>query len=105
DGNAYMYPLATWDVIAHEVSHGFTEQNSGLEYRGMSGGINESFSDVSAAALGQYVHGSFNWKMGEHVMKQAEAMRYFIQPSRDGASIDHASRYYPGMDVHHSSGV
>ena len=29
DGNNTMYPLATWDVIAHEVSHGFTEQNSG----------------------------------------------------------------------------
>ncbi|MCZ8499831.1 hypothetical protein O9929_26000 [Vibrio lentus] len=37
DGNQSMYPLATWDVIAREVSHGFTEQNSGLEYRGMSG--------------------------------------------------------------------
>lgn len=43
DGNQSMYPLATWDVISHEVSHGFTEQNSNLEYRGMSGGINESF--------------------------------------------------------------
>ena len=74
DGNQSMYPLATWDVIAHEVSHGFTEQNSGLEYRGMSGGMNESFSDVAAAALSEYVHGSFNWKMGEHVMKHSDAL-------------------------------
>ncbi|WP_447834724.1 M4 family metallopeptidase [Aeromonas veronii] len=105
DGNSSTYPFATWDVIAHEVSHGFTEQHSGLQYRGMSGGINESFSDVSGAALGQFLHGSFSWKVGEHVMKHSEAMRYFIQPSRDGASIDHVSRYYNGMDVHHSSGV
>ncbi|NOH52993.1 peptidase M4 family protein [Vibrio coralliilyticus] len=105
DGNQSMYPLATWDVIAHEVSHGFTEQNSGLEYRGMSGGMNESFSDVAAAALSQYVHGSFNWKMGEHVMKYSDAMRYFIQPSKDGVSIDHINQYYNGIDVHHSSGV
>ncbi|MBN3495820.1 M4 family metallopeptidase [Vibrio neptunius] len=105
DGNSSMYPLATWDVIAHEVSHGFTEQNSGLEYRGMSGGINESFSDVAAAALSQYVHGSFNWKMGEHVMKYSDAMRYFTQPSKDGRSIDHINQYYNGIDVHHSSGI
>lgn len=105
DGNSSMYPLATWDVIAHEVSHGFTEQNSGLEYRGMSGGMNESFSDVAAAALSQYVHGSFNWKMGEHVMKYSPAMRYFINPSHDGASIGHVNQYYRGIDVHHSSGI
>ncbi|OED73410.1 hemagglutinin [Vibrio splendidus ZS-139] len=105
DGNQSMYPLATWDVIAHEVSHGFTEQNSGLEYRGMSGGMNESFSDVAAAALSEYVHGSFNWKMGEHVMKHSDAMRYFIQPSQDGVSIDHVNQYYNGIDVHHSSGI
>lgn len=105
DGNQSMYPLATWDVIAHEVSHGFTEQNSGLEYRGMSGGINESFSDVAAAALSEYVHGSFNWKMGEHVMKYSDAMRYFIHPSQDGRSIDHVNQYYQGIDVHHSSGI
>ncbi|CAH6898491.1 Neutral protease [Vibrio chagasii] len=105
DGNQSMYPLATWDVIAHEVSHGFTEQNSNLEYRGQSGGMNESFSDVAAAALSEYVHGSFNWKMGEHVMKYSPAMRYFIQPSEDGMSIDHVNQYYNGIDVHHSSGI
>ncbi|OOE68564.1 M4 family metallopeptidase [Salinivibrio sp. IB282] len=105
DGNGSMYPLTTWDVIAHEVSHGFTEQNSGLEYRGMSGGMNESFSDVAAAALGQYVFGEFNWKMGEYVMKHSEAMRYFINPSQDGRSIGHVDRYYSGIDVHFSSGI
>lgn len=105
DGNQSMYPLATWDVIAHEVSHGFTEQNSNLEYRGMSGGMNESFSDVAAAALSEYVHGTFNWKMGEHVMKHSDAMRYFINPSQDGMSIGHINQYYNGIDVHHSSGI
>ncbi|MFT5806793.1 MAG: vibriolysin [Moritella dasanensis] len=105
DGGWSMYPLATWDVIAHEVSHGYTEQNSNLEYRGMSGGMNESFSDVAAAALSYYIHGSFNWKMGEHVMKQSEAMRFFINPADDGASIGHISAYYNGMDVHNSSGI
>lgn len=42
DGNSYMYPLATWDVIAHEVSHGFTEQNSDSNTVDVWG-MNESF--------------------------------------------------------------
>jgi vibriolysin len=105
DGNDSMYPLATWDVIAHEVSHGFTEQNSGLEYRDMSGGINEAFSDMAAAALGQYVFGDYNWKFGEDVMKHSEAIRYFINPGKDGYSIGHIANYYQGMDVHNSSGI
>ena len=29
DGGATFYPLTSLDVIAHEVSHGYTEQNSG----------------------------------------------------------------------------
>lgn len=105
DGNSGLYPLTTWDVIAHEVSHGFTEQNSGLEYRGMSGGMNEAFSDIAAAALGQYVFGEFNWKMGEDVMKHGDAMRYFITPNKDGRSIGHVGLYYHGIDVHLSSGI
>nr|WP_235869247.1 PepSY domain-containing protein [Veronia nyctiphanis] len=42
DGKNYFHPLVSLDVSAHEVSHGFTEQNSGLKYREMSGGINEA---------------------------------------------------------------
>ncbi|MCZ8489585.1 M4 family metallopeptidase [Vibrio lentus] len=55
---------------------------------------------MAAAALSEYVHGSFNWKMGEHVMKHSDAMRYFIKPSQDGMSIGHINQYYNGIDVH-----
>ncbi|AQS38651.1 Zinc metalloprotease (elastase) [Shewanella psychrophila] len=105
DGGQSMYPLTTWDVVSHEVSHGFTEQNSGLEYYNQSGGMNESFSDIAAAALGYYMHGTFNWKMGEHVMKYSGAMRYLDSPAKDGMSIESASQYYDGMDPHLTSGV
>ncbi|MCV5736521.1 M4 family metallopeptidase, partial [Escherichia coli] len=47
DGASYFYPLVSLDVSAHEVSHGFTEQNSNLIYSGQSGGINEAFSDMA----------------------------------------------------------
>ncbi|WP_211333740.1 PepSY domain-containing protein [Sinobacterium caligoides] len=43
DGGEMLYPLVSLDVAAHEISHGFTEQNSGLVYHGKSGAINEYF--------------------------------------------------------------
>jgi vibriolysin len=33
------------------------------------------------------------------------ALRYMCNPPQDGRSIDHASDYYNGLDVHYSSGV
>lgn len=48
DGRSRFYPLVSLDVSAHEVSHGFTELNSGLVYE--SGGINEAFSDMAGRA-------------------------------------------------------
>nr|WP_269808963.1 hypothetical protein [Enterovibrio nigricans] len=47
DGFSRFYPLVDVNVSAHEVSHGFTDQNSDLIYSGMSGGINEAFSDIA----------------------------------------------------------
>ena len=44
DGASRFYPLVSLDVSSHEVSHGFTEQNSNLVYSGRSGGLNEAFS-------------------------------------------------------------
>ncbi|ENM5853714.1 M4 family metallopeptidase [Vibrio mimicus] len=105
DGNTRFYPLVDINVSAHEVSHGFTEQNSGLVYKDMSGGINEAYSDIAGEAAEFFMRGSVDWVVGSDIFKSAGGLRYFDQPSRDGRSIDHASQYYSGMDVHHSSGV
>ncbi|MCJ8271231.1 MAG: M4 family metallopeptidase, partial [Psychrosphaera sp.] len=65
DGQNTFYPLVSLDVSAHEVSHGFTEQNSGLVYSGMSGGMNEAFSDMSGEAAEFFMNGSNDWMVGE----------------------------------------
>ncbi|MHA6492405.1 M4 family metallopeptidase [Pseudomonas borbori] len=105
DGEDTFYPLVALDVVAHEVSHGFTEQNSGLEYRNQSGGINEAFSDMAGEAAEYYMRGSNDWKVGYDIFKGDGALRYMADPTRDGESIGHATDYYRGMDVHNSSGV
>jgi vibriolysin len=109
DGANNMYPLTVLDVTAHEVSHGFTEQRSGLEYVNQSGGMNEAFSDMAGEAAKFYDSGENDFLVGRDVMKPGsiygDAFRYMCTPSRDGHSIDHASAYYDGMDTHYSSGV
>jgi Zn-dependent metalloprotease len=57
------------DVIGHELTHGITQYEAGFVYRGESGALNESMSDVFGImvkqhALNQTVHDS-NWIMGE----------------------------------------
>ncbi|MEH8262708.1 M4 family metallopeptidase [Aeromonas veronii] len=105
DGATTFHPLVSLDVAAHEVSHGFTEQNSGLIYSGQSGGINEAFSDMAGEAAEFYMKGSNDWLVGAQIFKGNGSLRYFEDPTRDGRSIGHAADYQEGMDVHHSSGV
>lgn len=108
DGEDMMYPLVSLGVGAHEISHGFTEQHSNLEYYGQSGGMNEAFSDMAAQAAEYYSVGLNSWQIGPEIMKEDsgyDALRYMDKPSRDGMSIDNADDYYGGLDVHFSSGV
>ncbi|ASA57781.1 M4 family metallopeptidase [Vibrio gazogenes] len=105
DGGSQFYPLVDLNVSAHEVSHGFTEQNSGLVYEGMSGGINEAFSDIAGEAAEYFMKGSVDWQIGASITKGSGALRYFDRPSRDGRSIDNASEFYNSLNVHYSSGV
>lgn len=109
DGATRFYPLTSLDVVAHEVSHGFTQQNSNLVYSKQPGGINEAFSDMAGEAaeyfnnVGKPVRN--DWLVGASIMKTGVALRYFDDPTKDGRSIGHASNYNDSMNVHYSSGV
>ncbi|NQZ08199.1 MAG: M4 family metallopeptidase [Algicola sp.] len=105
DGATTFHPLVSLDVSAHEVSHGYTQQNSNLEYSGMSGGMNEAFSDMAGEAAKFFMKGSNDWLVGADIFKANGALRYFEDPTKDGRSIGHASNFTSNMDVHHSSGV
>lgn len=105
DGASTFYPLVSLDVSAHEVSHGFTEQNSNLTYSGKSGGLNEAFSDMAGEAAEYYMNGTNDWKVGAQIFKGNGSLRYMDNPPLDGKSIGHQADYTSGMDVHYSSGV
>ncbi|WP_417498524.1 M4 family metallopeptidase [Lysobacter yangpyeongensis] len=107
DGASTFYPLVSADVAGHEVSHGFTEQHSNLTYSGMSGGMNEAFSDMGGEATEYYWKGTNDFLVGQEIFKGAagQALRYMCNPTQDGGSIDNAADYNSGLDVHYSSGV
>jgi len=105
DGASTFYPLVALDVSGHEVSHGFTEQNSGLVYSGMSGGMNEAFSDMAGEASENYMKGANDFLVGTDIFKGSGALRYMANPTQDGRSIDNAKNYTSSLDVHYSSGV
>ncbi|MFA6986083.1 MAG: M4 family metallopeptidase, partial [Arenimonas sp.] len=90
DGATTFYPLVSLDVSSHEVSHGFTEQNSNLTYSGQSGGINEAFSDMAGEAAEYYMNGTNDFLVGAQIFKGNGALRYMNNPPQDGQSIDNA---------------
>ena len=102
DGSDDFYPLVSLDVAGHEVSHGFTEQHSDLEYHDQSGAINESFSDMAGIASRAFLlqnnplmheklylgENTIDWDIGKTISKDNSSMRYMNQPSLDNGSAD-----------------
>jgi pseudolysin/vibriolysin len=105
DGATTFYPLTSLDVTSHEVSHGFTEQNSALQYSGQAGGINEAFSDMAGEAAEYFDRGDNDWLVGADIIKNGTALRWMCTPTLDGRSIDNAANFTSSMNVHFSSGV
>jgi len=56
DGDSELFNRFTiaLDVIGHELTHGVTEFESGLDYSGQSGALNEHLSDVFGSLVKQY---------------------------------------------------
>jgi len=56
DGDGVIFTDFTvcQDVIGHELTHGVTQYTAGLDYRGQSGALNESVSDVFGSLVKQY---------------------------------------------------
>ena len=54
DGTMFTDFTKSLGVIGHELTHGVTENNAGLEYHNQSGALNESVSDVFGSLIEQW---------------------------------------------------
>lgn len=115
EGDDESYPVVAPSVVAHELSHGFTQQQSGLIYHEESGGLNESFSDMADKAIEYYVYGKNEWTIDPELLKVGgRLLRYMDEPTKDcrpgkkpgdGCSIASYRDYNDYVNVHHSSGI
>jgi Zn-dependent metalloprotease len=71
DGEVLGLMTGSLDVIGHELGHGVTEKEAGLEYWGQSGAMNESLSDVWGSLVKQHKNNqdaaSADWLIGSEV--------------------------------------
>ncbi len=54
DDEIFLRFTKSLDVIGHELGHGVIEDESGLEYWGQSGALNEHFADVAGVMVKQH---------------------------------------------------
>lgn len=70
DGDGVIFQRFTkaLDVIGHELTHGVTQYEAGLDYQDQAGALNESFSDVFGSLVKQRALGqtaaSADWLIG-----------------------------------------
>ncbi len=105
DGKSRFHALTDMNLIAHEIAHGFTEQQSNLAYKGMSGAINESFSDMTGEALEYFIHGEVDWTVAKNISKNSIGIRFFDNPERDGNSISYFGNFDGTQSIHEANGI
>lgn len=126
DGTTFAPFSKGLDVVAHEMAHGVTERAADLRYRGQSGALNESWSDVFGELVEQWherpdtfssVEGARagEWLIGEDVFtpgKPGDALRSMKAPgtAHPGDPQPAHMRNYKNMTadnggVHVNSGI
>ena len=119
DGKMFDRFTKSLDVIGHELTHGVTEHEAGLQYLNQSGALNESVSDVFGSLVKQYKLGQAadqaDWLIGADLVKPGfpgKALRSMVEPGTawDGDNQPaHMDGYVQTMSdnggVHTNSGI
>jgi Zn-dependent metalloprotease len=78
------------DVVGHEATHGVVQASSGFVYNNQSGSLNESFADLFAEGVEDFVTaGAADWKIGTNLVKPLRDM------SNPAAELIVPGRPYP----------
>jgi Zn-dependent metalloprotease len=94
DGKMFGSFSQSLDVVGHEMAHGVTERTADLRYRGQSGALNESWSDVFGELIEQWHENrsgfsttsgarAADWMIGEDIFtpgKNGDALRSMKAP-------------------------
>jgi Zn-dependent metalloprotease len=119
DGKMFDRFTKSLDVIGHELTHGVTEHEAGLQYLNQSGALNESISDVFGVQVKQYKLGQTveeaDWLIGADIVKEGfpgKALRSMAEPGtaweRDDQPAnmkDYVNTMSDNGGVHTNSGI
>ncbi|QHW36321.1 peptidase M4 family protein [Staphylococcus ursi] len=106
DGTTFTALSGADDVVAHEITHGVTQQTAGLVYRGQPGALNESISDTFA-----YFMDPDDTLIGEDVYtpgRPGDALRSMSNPeqfNQPGHMRDYVNTSSDHGGVHTNSGI
>lgn len=122
-GGEYFNDLgASIGVVGHEFAHSIDQYDSNLRYEGEPGALSESFADVMACCIEQYVYNEWpdkaHWLIGKDLWKtevvgpEFKALRSMSDPGTAFPGDDqpsHMDNFYNGTDdnggVHINSGI
>ncbi|MFS7220282.1 M4 family metallopeptidase [Rahnella inusitata] len=92
DGEIFNRFTIAIDVVGHELSHGVTESEAGLEYNGQSGALNESLSDVFGSLVKQFhlkqTADKADWIIGEGLLAKGIQGTGLRSMSHPGTAYD-----------------
>jgi hypothetical protein len=105
NGDKEFFPLASLDVVGHELGHGVVQRMGDLEYSGESGALNESIADVLGTLFEFHMYEKFNaneskqddlfgnadWLMGKDLQMNGKYLRNMASPT--SASQPQPDRY------------
>ena len=99
DGDMFDRFTKSLDVIGHELTHGVTEKEAGLQYLNQSAALNESVSDVFGSLVKQYKLGQTadkaDWLIGADIVKPGfpgKALRSMAAPGTAWDGDDQPAR-------------
>ncbi|RUT31829.1 hypothetical protein EJP77_10620 [Paenibacillus zeisoli] len=100
------------DVVAHEMTHGVTENTANLEYQNQSGALNESFSDLMGALIESNNDPADTkwWLIGEDLRLDHRALRNLKNPGDTTVLSPQPGQmssyvYLPNDSTHDNGGV
>jgi Zn-dependent metalloprotease len=119
DGKLFLGFTGAIDVIAHELTHGVTQNAvpGGLDYVGQSGALNESLSDVFGSMVKQWAlkqsSEQADWLIGAGIMASGvgKALRSMADPGNKELTWSGDDQpktmagYVEDGDVHTNSGI
>jgi zinc metalloproteinase len=107
-------PLTSSAIVGHEMSHALIQYTRPLDYKGHSGALNESYSDILGICLEEYIMNKYQtigWEIGSelyesHALRSIEDPHRYRQPKKmfDKYYIDPKSMIDYG-GVHINSGI